>query len=87
MRRRLLADLDAVERGRDPKGVFRDPAANHAIALPVAERARLLTPVSRQDKGPRANAPRRFIFQAGQPDDVRRAYEAAMGFDDEPDRR
>src|SRR5678815_3264623 len=38
IRRRFLADFDAIEAGRDPKAILRDPETNRAIPLPVAER-------------------------------------------------
>jgi 5,5'-dehydrodivanillate O-demethylase len=78
MRRRLLEDLAAIERGEDPKAVIRDPAVNRCIALPVAERSELLA--SRPRDGSNSAKARQFFFQAGQPDAVRAAYEAAMGF-------
>ncbi len=41
IRRRFLADLDAIAQGRDPKAIVRDPKVNACIDLPVAERASL----------------------------------------------
>jgi 5,5'-dehydrodivanillate O-demethylase oxygenase subunit len=74
IRRRLFEDIDAVARGEDPKAVIRDPALNRCIMLPVAEREKVLG-----DPANGRSPPRRFIFQAGQPDSVRAAYEQAMG--------
>jgi 5,5'-dehydrodivanillate O-demethylase len=78
MRRRLLDDLAAIQRGEDPKAVIRDPAVNQRIMLPVAERTELLAGWSRDDRLKSAKK-RPFVFQAGQPDAVRIAFEAAMG--------
>ncbi len=39
IRRRFLDDIKAIAEGKDPKAIIRDPAANRAIVLPVAERA------------------------------------------------
>jgi 5,5'-dehydrodivanillate O-demethylase len=83
VRRRFLNDLEAIREGRDPKAVVRDPAANRAIALPVAERGNFI------DGFPRAELMRDplgrrnlqgYIFQTGQPPEVREAFLAAMGF-------
>ena len=35
LRSRLLAELEALPRGGDPKGVLRDPARNHHLPLPL----------------------------------------------------
>jgi 5,5'-dehydrodivanillate O-demethylase oxygenase subunit len=82
MRRRFLADLVAVARGEDPKGVIRDPAINHRIALPVAERGFLIEGQARETlmRDPLSRRTLRdYIHQRGQPAEVRRAFLAAMG--------
>ena len=84
-RNQLLADINAVAEGRDPKGVFRDSVAHAVIRWPDNRRERI-------DQGvPKANWPTMraasaltpgndyFQFYAGQPEEVRRAFEAAMG--------
>ena len=43
IRRRFLDDIKAIAEGKDPKAIIRDPAANRAIVLPVAERALVQT--------------------------------------------
>jgi 5,5'-dehydrodivanillate O-demethylase oxygenase subunit len=85
MRRRLLHDLRAIERGEDPKAVVRDPERNVRITLPVDGRELIEHGMTRAEMlaSPQAHLYRRYIFQAGQPDDVRLAYEAAMGFGSE----
>jgi 5,5'-dehydrodivanillate O-demethylase oxygenase subunit len=52
LRRRLLAELDALEDGRDPKGVLRDVSRNHRLPLPRAPK----TP--EQKNGPRPDGGR-----------------------------
>ncbi len=84
MRRRFLDDLARIADGGDPKAVVRDPAINRRIDLPVIGREFLVDGPAREDledaTHPRIRALRSFIFQAGQPEEVRTAYDAAMGF-------
>jgi 5,5'-dehydrodivanillate O-demethylase oxygenase subunit len=83
IRRRFLNDIEAVKDGRDPKAVLRDPAVNRAIQLPVAERENFIEGFARADflRDPfcRRNL-QGYIFQTGQPAEVRVAFLAAMGF-------
>jgi 5,5'-dehydrodivanillate O-demethylase len=83
IRRRFLRDLDAVARGEDPKAVIREPARNRAIRLPVADRRPLIDGLTRAEML-RDPLSRRglegYIFQTGQPPEVRDAFLAAMGF-------
>jgi 5,5'-dehydrodivanillate O-demethylase len=83
IRRRFLNDLEAIKNGRDPKAVIRDPALNRAIALPVAERENFIEGFARaeflRDSFSRRNL-QGYIFQTGQPAEVRAAFLAAMGF-------
>jgi 5,5'-dehydrodivanillate O-demethylase len=83
IRRRFLNDLEAVKDGRDPKAVIRDREANSAIQLPVAEREKFIDGFERADflRDPfsRRNL-QGYIFQTGQPAEVRAAFLAAMGF-------
>jgi 5,5'-dehydrodivanillate O-demethylase len=86
LRKQLHDDLAAIERGVDPLGVIRDPAVNHKIKLPVAERAML-------ENGESIDALRqhpafkehlvRFTFQAGQPREVWQAFCEAVGIEAE----
>ena len=83
IRRRFLDDLEALREGREPKSVLRDPLANRAIPLPVAEREALTQGFSRADllNDPLAGRGLKgYIFQVGQPPEVREAFLAAMGF-------
>src|SRR5262249_3353727 len=83
IRRRFLNDIEAVKDGRDPKAVVRDPEANRAITLPVAAREKFIDGFACADF---LHAPFRrrnlqgYIFQTGQPAEVRAAFLAAMGF-------
>ena len=83
IRRRFLRDLDAVARGEDPKAVIRDPVRNRTILLPVADRRPLIDGLTRAEML-RDPLSRRglegYIFQTGQPPEVRDAFLAAMGF-------
>jgi 5,5'-dehydrodivanillate O-demethylase oxygenase subunit len=85
MRRRFLADIDAIERGEDPKGVVRDPKVNECISLPMTGREFYVDGLSvEQIKASPVlvpSTPDRFPFLAGQPEEVRKAYEDAMGFE------
>jgi 5,5'-dehydrodivanillate O-demethylase oxygenase subunit len=83
LRRRFLNDIEAVKQGRDPKAVIRDPELNRAIPLPVAERGNFIEGFPREQflRHPfsRRNL-QGYIFQTGQPAEVREAFLAAMGF-------
>ena len=83
VRRRFLADLEAIAQGKDPKAVIRDPKVNACVELPVAERKSLLEGLSRAEvlKDPfTRRSLQDYIFQVGQPPEVRNAFLAAMGF-------
>ena len=55
--------------GRDPKGVIRDPAANHRVHLPI---------IGGLNRRPAASGgPRPFPFLAGQPEEVAKEFEQA----------
>jgi 5,5'-dehydrodivanillate O-demethylase len=86
VRRRFLNDLEAVKEGRDPKAIIRDPEENRAIPLPVAERESLIDGFTRAEMATNPLARRGlqgYIFQTGQPPEVRAAFLAAMGFSEE----
>ena len=68
----------------DPKGTLRDPSANHAVALPVADRRSVEDGYSRPEI--LANPRRKqmftsYIFQAGQPESVRAEFAEVMGLE------
>jgi 5,5'-dehydrodivanillate O-demethylase len=83
LRKRFLSDLDMIALGADPKAVIRDPVLNQCIPLPIAERKILSQGATREEllKHPLIGRTltEGFPFQAGQPEEVRRAYEEAMG--------
>ena len=84
LRKRLFEDLKAIEAGRDPRALIRDPARNQRVSLPIAARQLLIEGMTREQfaahpvfKGQLAD----YVFQAGQPPAVRRAFEDAMGLE------
>jgi len=83
MRQRFLKDIEAIGRGEDPKATIRDPAVNRCVTLPIADRKRLVEGVSAEEatRGPigAGRLATDYVFQAGQPREVRKAYAAAMG--------
>ena len=82
IRRQYANDIDAVAAGRDPKGVMRDPAANHAVPLPSDHRDFFRDGLPREQylKHPKWQLLlKQFVFHAGQPEHVKRACEAALG--------
>lgn len=85
LRQRFFDDLDRIARGEDPKAIIRDPACNKVVPLPVAER-RFHTeglPLEEILRHPLfgKQISEGFPFQAGQPEEVRRAYLEAMGLE------
>jgi 5,5'-dehydrodivanillate O-demethylase oxygenase subunit len=85
LRQQLLADLEAVGRGEDPKGVIRDPQLAACVPWPFGKGAEGQREITRSALS-RQIAQRTvdgevdyYPFFAGQPDHVRREYEKAMG--------
>jgi 5,5'-dehydrodivanillate O-demethylase len=82
MRQRFLKDIEAIARGEDPKATIRDPEVNRCINLPIAERKNLVEGLTLEEL---ASHPlgggqlHDYVFQAGQPREVREAYAKAMG--------
>jgi 5,5'-dehydrodivanillate O-demethylase len=71
-----------MARGDDPKAVLRDPALNRCIRLPVADRAPLRDGLTRAEmlRDPQSRRGLEgYVFQTGQPPEVRAAFLAAMG--------
>lgn len=91
LRKRFRQDLEAIEQGKDPKGLVRDPAVNDCIELPVTGRKILVDGMTRDEmlahgeKTGYRYLTRRYPFQAGQPESINQAYQAAMGIDDDMD--
>ena len=85
MRNRFLSDLALIEKGQDPKAVIRDTKVNECVTVPIAERKRLVEGLTTEELRNHPVLGREltgdYIFQKGQPDEVRRAYEDAMGIE------
>jgi len=82
MRRQFLRDIERVRRGEDPKAILRDPAANRAVPLPTIDRAAVTEGMTAEEiRAGGAMHLKRFIFQYGQPEEVRLAQQQAMGID------
>jgi 5,5'-dehydrodivanillate O-demethylase len=82
MRARFLRDLEAIKQGRDPSALIRDPAMNEAVELPGQNRqANIEGPTLEELMSHRLTraALMDFVFLAGQPPEIRRAFEDAMG--------
>lgn len=85
LRRRLLAKLDAVAAGAEPKALLRDPARNQRIPLPCPNRQIYLDglPLRELLAHPSVGAMiRAYPFQAGEPPEVRQAFNEALGLDE-----
>ena len=86
-RNRLIEDLEKVARGEDPSGVFRDPEANKLVRWPdnrreVLEPGKPREVVLKQLENFASPLRRKgdyFAFYAGQPAEVSKAFEEAMG--------
>jgi 5,5'-dehydrodivanillate O-demethylase len=88
MRHRFLADLERIARdGGDPKAVIRDPHANSCVPLPVAGREAFTRGLTREERERLGGgvlggaAQREFAWLAGQPEEVRKAWRDAMGWE------
>jgi len=82
LRKRFFEELDRVAAGRDPKGIIRDSKLNEKVSLPIAHRSVFVDGLSLEEllKHPIFSAQLKgYVFQSGQPDEIRRAYEEAMG--------
>lgn len=82
LRRRYQSEIKAIEEGRDPKGIIRDPQQAKNITLPIADRDlfRDGLPLAELKKHP-VHGPHleTFMFQSGQPPEVWSAFRRAMG--------
>lgn len=84
VRDRLFADMERVEKGEEPMAIMRDAAANDCIELPIIGKKVQRdgqTMADIEEAGKRGRAPGKYFpFLAGQPEEVKRAYEDAMGY-------
>jgi 5,5'-dehydrodivanillate O-demethylase len=84
LRRRFFEELEHLARGGEPKGVVRDPARNQGILLPTVDLERARAGYSREEilaDPMRLMRYTTYIFQAGQPEAVRREFAEVMGFE------
>lgn len=84
MRRRFFDEMEKLSSGADPKGVIRDPQQNHRVPLPMMGRERVLASLSMQEilaDPVKKRSYTTYIFQAGQPESVRRQFSDAMGIE------
>ena len=83
VRKRFLDDLKRIENGEDPKAIVRDEELNECIKFPLIGYERMINGYPRELLEDKENifmrATRNFVFQAGQPDHVKTAYEEALG--------
>jgi 5,5'-dehydrodivanillate O-demethylase len=83
LRKRFLEELEAIDSGKDPKGVIRDNEVNRCVPLPIADRKAFVEGLTwdQMMKHPllSLDLTKGYPFQTGQPDDVRQAFEDAMG--------
>ena len=82
---------EVVARGGEPKAVIREPERNRCVRLPIIDRDRYVKGVPRAEmnsseiqRTPGPVLPEGFVFQAGQPEEVRAAFRKAMGLASEP---
>jgi 5,5'-dehydrodivanillate O-demethylase len=86
MRRKLLEQAELIALGGEPKAIVRDAATNRCISLPIIGRDRYVNGFPRTElyqegrSTPGPVLPEGFVFQSGQPAEIRAAYERAMGF-------
>ncbi len=84
LRARFFEQLKAIADGREPMALIRDPERNRAVPLPIVDRDSHTVGYTRAEI---LADPRRklmftsYIFQAGQPEHVRKAFADAMGLE------
>jgi 5,5'-dehydrodivanillate O-demethylase len=82
LRRHLFENMDLVAQGLEPRGILRDPEKNVRLTLPNASRKLLIEGLTMEEYARHPVWGKHlfhFPFQAGQPEEVKRAYEAATG--------
>ena len=80
----FFADLDAITNGRGSEGPRARPEINECVALPIAFKENYVNGMTTADmvKHPVFSGQLRgYVFQTGQPEEVRRAFVDAMGVD------
>ena len=84
IRRRFFQELQTLAAGGDPKGLIRDPEKNTRIYLPMVTRDQVVKGYTTEEimANPRMKLMcTSYIFQAGQPEAVRRQVADAMGME------
>ncbi len=84
VRRRFFEELEHIALGGEAKGIIRDSAKNVKVKLPMMDRDKVLGSLTREQilSNPRAELMyTSYVFQAGQPDVVRKAASLAMGLE------
>src|SRR5499426_2412489 len=82
IRKRLFDDLDAIAQGRDPKAIIRSANVARCVDLPFYQKKEMAEGIRLEDydQYPLLKARlRAFRHCFGQPAEVRRAFEQAMG--------
>jgi len=82
LRKRFLEDLERLRRGEEPKAIIRDPGVNECVSLPIAHRSVFVDGLKLEEllAHPVFGAQLKgYAFQSGQPQEIRRDYELAMG--------
>jgi 5,5'-dehydrodivanillate O-demethylase len=83
IRNRFFEDIETIAKGGDPKAIIRDPKINESVPLPIVGRKQFIEGFTREQLMSASVfdnvSPTRFVFQQGQPEAVKRAYEDAMG--------
>ncbi len=76
--------MESIAAGGEAKGTIRDPEKNVRVVLPMMDKAQTLTAPSMDEI---RNHPRlklfytTYIFQAGQPEHVRKEFSEVMGLE------
>jgi 5,5'-dehydrodivanillate O-demethylase oxygenase subunit len=82
IRRRFFDEMERIAAGGEAKGTIRDPARNKRVELPTMDRDSLTVGLTKAEilADPRKRLmSTSYIFQAGQPADVREKFAEAMG--------
>jgi 5,5'-dehydrodivanillate O-demethylase oxygenase subunit len=82
IRKRLFDDLDAIAQGQEPKAIIRNSNVARCVELPFFQKKESVEGITLEDhdKYPLLKARlRAFRHCYGQPSEVRRAFEHAMG--------
>ena len=81
IRKQWFDDIEAVQRGEDPKGLIREPERNKNVALPNGslKLGKTMSLQEMKDDPLLSRSLKDFVFNFGQPPEVKQAFEEAMG--------